>query len=91
MAAVGDADFSFTAAGLARALELLRLHLDAEPGARHGGAGRRACGGGVGSEAALEALAPSIIGGAARLGAPGFLARMDPRCRGDESVALMGS
>lgn len=73
-----DDDLSFSAAGLGRALELLRLHLGARSTAPGLPVPEALPEEGIGPEATLEALAPAVIGRAARLADPGFLAHMDP-------------
>lgn len=77
-----DEDFAFSGPGLVRAVELLGHHLKSE---RHEPSTEIFSlvpesfpEEGVGAEASLEALAPDVIGRATRLGAPGFLAHMDP-------------
>lgn len=76
-------DFGFSADGLAQALELLAVHHSdtaAEPVPEHDGLDlpTQLPEHGMGGSAALEALAPVAMGGAARLGHPGYFAHMDP-------------
>lgn len=78
-----DADglgFAFDPDGLARALALLREHLSAQPASPGLEAALPATlpERGLGEAGALEALAPVVIGTAARLGDPGTFAHMDP-------------
>ena len=80
---MGDPDFELDPAGLGRALELLGEHFAAAgeplPGAPAAASWPSELPeNGIGGAAALERLAPAVLGGAARLGHPGYFAHMDP-------------
>ena len=80
---MGDPDFELDPAGLGRALELLGEHFAAAgeplPGAPAAASWPSELPeDGIGGAAALERLAPAVLGGAARLGHPGYFAHMDP-------------
>ncbi|HZF79163.1 MAG TPA: pyridoxal-dependent decarboxylase, partial [Rubrivivax sp.] len=70
-----DPEFSFNAVGLARAVELLRSASHASDSAALPTDWPAT---GMGSLAALEQLAPHVVGGAAGLGVPTAFAHMDP-------------
>ena len=72
-----DASFGADRAGLEAALGLLLREL-ADPSGAALDLPASLPSAGAGELAALERLAPSVVGGARRLGAPGFLAHMDP-------------
>ena len=71
--------FSFDLAALHRAVDLLHTRfepgLDGDPSLAFGPTLPEH---GSGDRAALETLAPAVLGGARSLGAPGFFAHMDP-------------
>jgi L-2,4-diaminobutyrate decarboxylase len=74
---VTDPSFDADRAGLEAALALLLREL-AEPSGAPLDLPATLPQDGAGDVAALERLAPAVVGGARRLGAPGFLAHMDP-------------
>lgn len=83
----GDPEFMPDVQGLEAALRLLLAHLTGQPQApvprttSEGSAAELPAelpADGMGSLRALERLAPSVLGGAARLGHPGAFAHMDP-------------
>jgi L-2,4-diaminobutyrate decarboxylase len=74
---VTDASFGGDRAGLEAALGLLLREL-ADPSGAALDLPASLPSAGAGELAALERLVPSVVGGARRLGAPGFLAHMDP-------------
>ncbi|TAM60332.1 aspartate aminotransferase family protein [bacterium] len=76
--AAEDASFAFNAAGLDRALALLKARRGAAGAAHTLDVPERMPEAGLGESAALEALAVSVLDGAAPLGAPGTFAHMDP-------------
>lgn len=78
--AAENVDFAFDPDGLAHALALLRRHLGEGPASAASEALLPAAlpENGLGELGALDALAPEVLGGAARLGDPGTFAHMDP-------------
>ena len=79
---MADPDFAADVEGLTRAVELLAEYADgaSDPLPRKAPAAwpDRLPETGAGAMAALEALAPATLGGAARLGHPGYFGHMDP-------------
>ena len=79
---MADPDFAADVEGLKRAVELLAEYAerasDPLPGEAVAAWPDRLPETGAGAMAALEALAPAILGGAARLGHPGYFGHMDP-------------
>lgn len=80
---MADPDFAPDPGGLQRAVELLAEHAvrAGQPLPRQGLPADwpdRLPETGIGATPALEALAPAVLGGAARLGHPGYFAHMDP-------------